>query len=87
MNLSFNLEPDKSYSVIAQDVVHEGYLHQELYWADIIPALASFMVRWNDNHQDIIHLDTLADARKHIKANYNKHTPHSNGSKYRLNEE
>jgi hypothetical protein len=87
MRIIFNDEPDGSQSAISLDATLDGYLHQELYWSDIIKALGGYAVRWNDAWNTPVHFETDALARKHVLENYRKHKPVSNGSKYKIDEE
>lgn len=82
MKIEFNLEPDNTYSALSFDVVYRGLLTEELYWADINPALGGYMVRWQDSYNKPIHCDTFEDAKQHVIDNYSIHTPHINGKQY-----
>lgn len=84
MTIIFNDEPDRSISALSFDAVWKGFCHQELYWADIKPALGGYMVQWNDSYYETHHFESLEKAKNYIVQYYGGRNPHSNGSKYEL---
>ena len=84
MTVIFNREPDDTLSALSFDVVWKGYYVEELYWADIIKALGSYMVRWNDSYSEPGHFDSEELAKQHVIDNHSRHIPHINGRQYEL---
>ena len=86
MRILFFDEPEGGVSAVAQDVVYEGYLHQELYYADLNKLLGGWVVRWQDDYNTPYSFESLGDAKAHVLVNYSIHKPHSNGNKFEIGE-
>lgn len=76
MTILFESEGDTLYAV-AYDEVLNGYLHQELMWAEIDKALGGYMVRFEDSWGTPHHHATLQEAKDFVLKTYYKHTPRS----------
>lgn len=76
MTIHFEYDDETLYAV-SYDEVLNGYLHQELMWAEIDPALGGFMVRFEDSYSDTHHHATLEQAKDFVLKTYFKHTPRS----------
>lgn len=76
MTIIFEPEEDTLYAV-AYDEILKGYLHQELMYAEIDPALGGFMVRFEDSYSDPHHCSTLEEAKEFVLKNYSRHNPRS----------
>jgi hypothetical protein len=83
----FTKEPDGSYSGILKNQVYQGMMHEELYYCDIDKAVKGYTVRWQDDYSNGVDFAELGDAKQYVVLEYYKHTPHSNGTKWEIEDE
>jgi hypothetical protein len=86
MRIRFEQE-GTTWFAISQDVEFEGYLYQELIWAEIDQALGGVMIRFESDYNNPIHVENIPAAREHVINNYFRYRPTQNGPKYKLDEE
>jgi hypothetical protein len=86
MKLVFEQEGTTTY-VVAFNQELDGYLHQELYYADIEDLGGKVILAWNSNYSNKIPFNTVEDAKVFAQKNYHKHKPHSQGTKTYLGDE
>jgi hypothetical protein len=80
MRILFEIDGSTEFAV-SYDAEWNGYIHEELIWAEIDKALGGFMVRWENDFSNPVHFTVLAEAKVHIERNYFRHTPLSQGKK------
>lgn len=79
MEIKFITEDNYTFA-ISESEVFDNHVCEELMWAEIDE---NFTVRWEDDFSNAKSFSNLEDAKAHIRANYDIHTPHINGAKWK----
>lgn len=82
--MRFIREEDGTLSAVIFDYVRDNVRHDEAFFAEILPALGGYCVKWNDAYNQPEHFADEGEARKHVVATYQSRGFHSNGRKYEL---
>lgn len=80
MRLKFDLADGIRYA-IATNEQWGDYIVEELLFAEVSESLGAFKVVWCDDFSKPEHFDSITEARQHVLANYNLHTPVLQGKK------
>ena len=67
---------------IEQNVFYKGRTHDELMWAELIEVPGGIQIRWEDEFNNPIEVESLDIARHHLLIHKHKHTPYINGFSY-----
>ena len=81
MRIIFEAEGDAYYAV-AYDQELDGYIHEELLYAELSHSLGAWKVAFESDYFNPLHFDTFDLARKYVLGNYNKYTPLSQGKRH-----
>ena len=91
MTIKFEKEDRNGYEelhAVSQLEIYRGRVHDELFHAEIRrTGDTQWRVVWQDDWQHPVIIEGDVDAAKqYVRDNYSKHTPHSNGATFRIDE-
>ena len=67
---------------LAKNQEWKEMMYEELIFCEVENVDDKYKVRWEDNWAGIEEFDDWSDAKAHILANHDIHTPYNNGKKW-----
>jgi hypothetical protein len=82
MEIKFEKDDSITYA-ISQDCIYEGYLYEEIIWAEIKHGHeGNYSVRFETAWDQPVYFSTEGEAKTFVLRNYSQYKPQPNGPRY-----